>query len=117
LILSRLDPVSLKVQLGLLADLIEVNMSMADATTIRFRRTGSTAASQQVILKVQPAGTVDAPASFRHITFPAGSNRFDVGLHELLSGPSAERGKMVITVLGDGDTYRAGGDRMIEIAR
>lgn len=117
LVLSRLDPVNLKVQLGLLADLVEVNMSMADATTIRFRRTGSTAASQEVILKVQPAGTVDAPASFRHITFPARSDRFDVGLQELLSGLGTEHGKIVIIVLGDGDTYRAGGDRMIEIAR
>jgi len=117
LVLSRLDPVNLKVQLGLLADLVEVNMSVVDATTIRFRRTGATSASQEVILMVQPAGIVDAPASIRHITFPAGSDRFDVGLHELLSGPSAASGKMAITVLGDGDTYRAGADRMIEIAR
>jgi hypothetical protein len=117
LILSRLDPVRLKVQLGLLADLVEINMSMADATTIRFRRTGGTLACQQVILGVRQAGTVEAPASFRHITFPAGSDRIDVGLQELLSGPGAEPRKMVITVLGNGDTYRAGADRIIEIAR
>ena len=117
LILSRLDPVNLKVQLGLLADLVEVNMSMADATTIRFRRTGGTSASKQVILRVRPAGAVDAPASFRQITFTAGSDQIDVGLHELLSGLVAERGKMIITVLGNGDTYRTGADRMIEIAR
>ncbi len=117
LILSRLDPVRLKVQLGLLADLVEVNVSMSDATTIRFRRNGGTSASQQVILRVQPAGTLDAPASFRQLTFLAGSDRVDVAVHELLSGPGAERGKMVITVLGNGDTYRAGADRIIEIAR
>ena len=65
------------------------------------------------ILKLQPEGIADAPASFRKFTIPASSDHLEIAVHDLLAGLNAGSGNVTVSVVGSGDDYRAGAKRSV----
>ena len=108
LVLSRVDPVKVKVQVGLLPEETDVDVTVLKSSGVELRRSGKTVQGLKVILKVQAGIDADAAASYPRFTIPSGSDRVAVDLNELSPQRIPSHVELVLTVVGDGDTYVAG---------
>jgi hypothetical protein len=117
-ILTRLNPVKIKVAKGLLPALVEVTAAAGAAGSIVVTRTGATTAALKVIYDVVGTNSAgqELKKTFGSVVIPAGSISTNVTVDTApFSGVAGVSG-LVFSVAFDGDNYLAGTARVVPIS-
>ena len=108
-ILTRVDPVRLKVALGLLSSLTEVTIRFTAEKDVVVTRTGETSELLEVILAVEASQVNGLLPNNRyaHVVIPAGSSTVTVSRSEIIPEQVGRTGEVSWTVIPNGNTYIA----------
>ncbi|MBN2545121.1 MAG: hypothetical protein JXB50_04940 [Spirochaetes bacterium] len=98
--LTRVNPVKLKVALGLLPELVKVNIG-ALGNKVVISRTGSTSQAQEVILSIE--SKYNNKIVYKKVIIPAGSSSVKISIKELSINK-----KDKVKVVPNGNNYIAG---------
>jgi|GEM_PF-6470300 hypothetical protein len=115
-ILTRVNPVKIKVAKGLLPALVEVNASLpAGANAVTVTRTGATTQAAEILYDVRELGTDSAELAVVHtkVTIPAGSQTASVTLNQFT--PVAGVARVLFSLVPDGNDYVVGAQRDIDV--
>ena len=117
-VVTRIDPVRLKVALGLLPALSEVRVerstTTADGPSFVFGRTNGAGADQQVLYRLSLKKPEDArPARYGKVTIPEGALSLHVSLKDLSPDDPAAAQHGVLSVIPNGDDYTVGTERSV----
>jgi hypothetical protein len=111
-VVTRLDPVRLKVALGVLPSLTEVNIDRAKTGAMPgflFARSGATATTQKVLYKLVLKKTGSAAHEERGtVEIPAGAGSASIALQELSATAGDEPVHGTLSILPNGDDYTPG---------
>lgn len=116
--LMGVDPVRIKVEKGVLPELVEVNVTSND-DLITLSRTGETQDSMEIIYDLsildKSIDTVDKV--YGELVIPAGESELNITPAEFMEVDSLEVGDVVFSVKADGNDYVLGSDRNVIITR
>jgi WD40 repeat protein len=118
-ILTRVNPVKIKVAKGLLPALVEVSaQSGATAGAVTVTRTGATTSALNVIYEVAGFGSssLELKKTFGSVTIPAGSASASVAVDQAPFTATAGVASIVFSVAFDGDNYLAATARNVTLA-
>jgi hypothetical protein len=116
-ILTRFNPVKLKVAKGLLPELVTVTAAAGAGGSVVITRTGATTAALKVIYDVVGLGSAgeELKKIYGSVTIAAGSATADVTVDKSQFGGVAGVSNIVFSVAFDGDNYLAGSARSVSL--
>jgi hypothetical protein len=116
-ILTRFNPVKLKVVKGLLPELVEVTAAAGTGGSVVVTRTGATTAAIKVIYDVVGLGSAgeELKKIYGSVTIAAGSATADITVDKSQFAGVAGVSNVVFTAAFDGDNYLAGSARSVSL--
>jgi hypothetical protein len=116
-IMTRFNPVKLKVAKGLLPELVEVTAAAGTGGAVVVTRTGATTGALKVIYDITGMGAAGQELSkiFGSVIIPAGASSATVTVDETPLSAVAGVVNVAFTVAFDGDNYLAGAQRIVQL--